>query len=114
MKPQPTLNHYDYDTAMQWGVCSLTEDHSELLSPNSNNVDNLHDEKNNPAYYSDGSSYTDSAHIDSNVDSESDIDDSIAEESIDEIRSQDRICSTIEFHDNGELLFSEADLTLWK
>ena len=113
-KPQPTLNHHDCDTTMQLGVCSLIEDHSEFLSSNSKNVHKLHDQENNPVYYSDGSSYTHSTHTDSNVDSKSDIDDSIAEESIDEIRSQNRICSTIEDYDNDELVFSEANLTLWK
>jgi hypothetical protein len=35
-------------------------------------------------------------------------------ESINEINTQNRICSTIEDYDDGELVFSEADMKLWK
>ena len=98
--------------AVQLGVCFLIEDHSVLCPRYVHDVDEFCGDEDNDDYSSDGSSYTDLSQIDSGEISRLDVENDIAEEFVDEIRSQNRICSTIEDYSNGELVFSEADLTL--
>ena len=109
----PTPRRYELHTAVSLGLCSVTEDNVDLSSVESNDYEEVLDEQKDPELDSDGSTYTESSLKDWSGESDSEVDDAIAEESIDEIRTQNRICSTIEDYDDGELVFSEADLTLW-
>ena len=52
--------------------------------------------------------------LDTNEDTLSDIDEIIDEGIIDEIKMEDRICSAMEDYDDGQFVFSEVDLPLWK
>ena len=113
-EPDLIPHRYDFNTALSLGLCSAIEDELDLSSVASIDNGNLLGAKIDSELESDGSSFSYSSGTDSSAESDSEVDDSIAMEFIDEIRTQKRICSTIEDYDDGELVFSEADLKLWK
>ena len=112
--PETYPHHYDFHTALSLGLCSAIEEDLDVLSLTSVENANLLEAKLDSDLESDGSSFSYSSGTDNTAESDSDVDDAIAMESIDEINTQNRICSTIEDYDDGELVFSEADLKIWK
>ena len=104
---------YGLNTAVSLGLCSVIEDELDSSSVASIDHAKLLGENKDSELDSDGSTFSESSGTDSSGDNDSEVDDDITLESIDEIRTQNRICSTIEDYDDGELVFSEADLKLW-